>query len=105
MSLILRARRAGSFFLFHRPRRWNASENVWMGWERKRGKIEQFNAALRGDLSAFDTVVGPLDRLRDTKYVITLDSDTQLPRDSAPQLVATIAHPLNRPSSTSASGA
>ena len=58
---------------------------------------KQFNAALRGDLSAFDTVVGPIGQLRGVRYVITLDSDTQLPRDSARQLVGTMAHPLNRP--------
>ena len=87
----------GRFFLFHRARRWNAVEGVWMGWERKRGKLEEFNAALRGDPSAFDTVVGPVGQLRGVRYVITLDSDTQLPRDSARQLVGTIAHPLNRP--------
>jgi cellobiose phosphorylase len=86
----------GPFLLFHRPRRWNAGENLWMGWERKRGKIEQFNAALRGDTSAFSTIVGDASTLRDTRYVIALDSDTQLPRDSARQLIGTMAHPLNR---------
>lgn len=90
-------RQRGCFFLFHRSRRWNPSEGVWMGWERKRGKLEQFNAALRGDTSAFHTIVGPLDRLQDVRYVIALDSDTQLPRDSARQLAGTLAHPLNRP--------
>ncbi|MCI0362798.1 MAG: hypothetical protein L0219_02885 [Phycisphaerales bacterium] len=87
----------GPFSLFHRPRRWNAQENLWMGWERKRGKLEQFNAALRGDQSGFDTIIGDVDRLNGIKYVIALDSDTQLPRDSAHQLVGTMAHPLNRP--------
>jgi cyclic beta-1,2-glucan synthetase len=86
-----------SFFLFHRARRWNASEGVWMGWERKRGKLEEFNVALRGDTKAFAAIVGPIGSLRGIKYVITLDSDTQLPRDSAAQLVGTMAHPLNRP--------
>jgi cellobiose phosphorylase len=87
----------GHFFLFHRPRRWNAKENVWMGWERKRGKLEEFNAALRGVTGRFDLIVGPTDHLEDIRYVITLDCDTQLPRDSARQLVGTMAHPLNRP--------
>jgi len=87
----------GDFFLFHRARRWNPCEGVWMGWERKRGKIEQFNAAVRGSDGDFDTVVGPLQRLQGVKYAITLDSDTQLPRDSARLLAATLAHPLNRP--------
>jgi cellobiose phosphorylase len=84
------------FFLFHRSRRWNPSENLWMGWERKRGKLENFNDALRGKPERFDTIVGPFSRLEDAKYVITLDSDTQLPRDSAWQLIGTMAHPLNR---------
>ncbi|MCX5658526.1 MAG: cyclic beta 1-2 glucan synthetase [Planctomycetota bacterium] len=87
----------GSFFLFHRPRRLNPRQGVWMGWERKRGKLEEFNAALRGDIFRFSAVVGPVDRLKGVKYVITLDSDTQLPRESARELVATLAHPLNRP--------
>ncbi|HEX4797188.1 MAG TPA: glucoamylase family protein [Humisphaera sp.] len=87
----------GNFFLLHRSRRWNARENVWMGWERKRGKLEEFNEALRGQRGHFQTVVGPAERLQGMRYVITLDSDTQLPRDSARQLVGTLAHPLNRP--------
>jgi cellobiose phosphorylase len=88
---------SGPFFLFHRSRKWNEQEGVWMGRERKRGKLEDFNAALRGDSSHFDTVVGAVERLAGTRYVITLDSDTQLPRDSAQKLAGTLAHPLNRP--------
>jgi len=93
------SRQRGCFFLFHRARQWNASEDVWMGWERKRGKLEQFNTALRGDRSGFDTIVGPAEPelLAAVRYVIALDSDTQLPRDSARQLAGTLAHPLNRP--------
>ncbi len=85
----------GGFFLFHRARRWNPREGVWMGWERKRGKLEDFNSMLRGDVTRFATVSGPVERLRDVKYVIVLDSDTELPRDSARELAATLAHPLN----------
>ena len=87
----------GNFFLFHRARRWNAQEGVFMGWERKRGKLEEFNAAIRGQTGGFETIVGPVEQLQGAKYVITLDSDTQLPREAAAQLVGTIAHPLNRP--------
>ncbi|HWE03792.1 MAG TPA: glucoamylase family protein [Tepidisphaeraceae bacterium] len=87
----------GSFLLYHRNRRWNAQEGVWMGWERKRGKLEQFNAALRGNTGGFDVIVGPVKRLADARYVITLDSDTDLPRDTAHQLAAVMSHPLNRP--------
>ena len=86
------------FFLFHRPRRWNAGERLWMGYERKRGKLAEFNALLRGGPSeCFSTIVGDTAVLPAIKYVITLDTDTQLPRDAARQLVATMAHPLNRP--------
>ncbi|MEX2110426.1 MAG: glucoamylase family protein [Gemmatimonadaceae bacterium] len=85
------------FFLFHRPRLWNAKQNVWMGWERKRGKLAQFNRFLRGGAGdAFSTIVGDTSRLGEVRYVITLDSDTVLPRDAAQLLVGSIAHPLNR---------
>jgi cyclic beta-1,2-glucan synthetase len=85
------------FFLFHRVRLWNEREGVWMGWERKRGKIEQFNETLRGVTGHFQTMVGEVAALQGVQYVIVLDSDTQLPRDTARDLVSTIAHPLNRP--------
>ncbi|MCC7411116.1 MAG: cyclic beta 1-2 glucan synthetase [Gammaproteobacteria bacterium] len=86
------------FYLFHRPRLWNPCERVWMGYERKRGKLEQFNALLRGvERAAFSDVVGEESILSSIKYVITLDTDTQLPRDAARTLIGNIAHPLNRP--------
>ena len=86
------------FFLFHRPRRYNASEGLWMGYERKRGKLAEFNALLRGGSRAcFSSIVGDTSVLPSVKYVITLDTDTQLPRDAARKLVGTMAHPLNRP--------
>ena len=93
----LNERHPAPFYLFHRARRWNPGEGVWMGWERKRGKLEQLNAALRGVLSGFDAIVGERTPLTGVKYVIALDSDTQLPRDSARELAGTLAHPLNRP--------
>jgi cellobiose phosphorylase len=90
--------RACIFYLFHRPRVWNPVERVWMGHERKRGKLEQFNARLRGAAkTAFSEVVGDVSILDSIQYVITLDTDTQLPRDVARALVGNIAHPLNRP--------
>ncbi|HEV8587136.1 MAG TPA: carbohydrate-binding protein, partial [Methylomirabilota bacterium] len=86
------------FFLFHRRRQWNPSEGVWMGWERKRGKLEEFNRLLRGATdTSFFVRVGDLSVLPRVRYCITLDSDTRLPRDAARQLVGIIAHPLNRP--------
>ncbi len=86
------------FFLFHRPRRWNPHDKTWMGYERKRGKLADLNALLRdNDAGGFARVVGGRDALAGVKYVITLDTDTQLPRDAARQFVGTMAHPLNRP--------
>ena len=86
------------FYLLQRPRRWNAQEKVWMGYERKRGKLTDLNSFLRGGNSAaFSQVIGDLALLPRIKYVITLDTDTQLPRDAARRLVATMAHPLNLP--------
>jgi hypothetical protein len=86
------------FFLLHRPRRWSAGEGLWMGYERKRGKLAEFNELLRGGgRENFLAIVGNAAVFPSIKYVITLDTDTQLPRDAGRQLVGTIAHPLNRP--------
>jgi cyclic beta-1,2-glucan synthetase len=94
-------RRASSFFLFHRPRQWNVQDRIWMGYERKRGKLAALNALLRGGAGAlsdngFSLVVGDTTVLSGVRYVITLDTDTQLPRDAARQFVGAMAHPLNR---------
>ena len=89
---------ADRFLLLHRPRRWNPSEQVWMGYERKRGKLADLNALLRGNgRDRFSLIVGDVASLPAVTYVITLDTDTQLPLDSARQFVATMAHPLIRP--------
>ncbi|HEY0332419.1 MAG TPA: glucoamylase family protein [Stenotrophomonas sp.] len=86
------------FCLLHRPRQWNRNEGVWMGHERKRGKLAALNVLLRiGDASAFMRVAGDASALVGARYVITLDSDTHLPRDAARAFVATLAHPLNQP--------
>jgi cellobiose phosphorylase len=107
-----------SFFLFHRPRRWNPSAGVWMGYERKRGKLMDLNALLRGDNTAppreqlahaavgtasatppearFSLIVGNRLMLPNLRYVITLDTDTQLPRDAAREMVGAMEHPLNQ---------
>jgi cyclic beta-1,2-glucan glucanotransferase len=86
------------FHLFHRRRRWNPAEEKWMGWERKRGKLQEFNRLLRGarDTSYIVAAADPA-FLAKVRYVITLDSDTQLPRDSARRLIGTALHPLNQP--------
>jgi len=83
------------FHLFHRSRRWNASQQKWMGWERKRGKLHEFNRLLRGDQTTSFLATG--DVPQGVRYVITLDADTRLPIDTVRRLVGTAAHPLNRP--------
>jgi cellobiose phosphorylase len=89
---------AGRFFLFHRERRWNEKEKRWMGWERKRGKLAEFNRLLRGAAeTSFIEVHGDRSILTGIRFVITLDSDTQLPMEAASRMIGTLAHPLNRP--------
>lgn len=86
------------FYLFHRRRQWNPSEDSWMGWERKRGKLEEFNRLIRGAKdTSYAIQIGNLNVLPSVRYVITLDSDTLLPRESARRLIGTLAHPLNQP--------
>jgi cyclic beta-1,2-glucan synthetase len=84
------------FYLFHRNRVFNPSEERWIGWERKRGKLLELNRLLRGLPNGFTLTAGDLAVLPAVRYVITLDCDTQLPRDAAARLIGTIAHPLNR---------
>ena len=85
------------FYLFHRRRKWNPREGVWMGWERKRGKLAEFNRLVSGNQeTSFYIQEGDLSQLPEVRYVITLDTDTVLPSGSAARLVATLAHPLNR---------
>ena len=88
------------FFLFHRPRKFNELSGVWMGYERKRGKLSELNGLLRnapGAKDHFSHIVGDLGALKGMRYVIPLDTDTQLPRDTARKLIGAMAHPLNRP--------
>ena len=107
------------FVLFHRDRAWSDTESRWMGWERKRGKLEQMNALLmsleegtgnreQGTEEDRDAALafalppmlvraGDIESLRGIRFVITLDADTQLPRDTGRRLVETLAHPLNQP--------
>ncbi len=88
------------FSLLTRYRKWNKSENCYMGWERKRGKIEEFNQLLNGaeiKSTSFLKVLCDTELLGTFKYVITLDADTNLIRDNAAKLVGLISHPLNQP--------
>jgi cyclic beta-1,2-glucan synthetase len=87
----------GPFYLFHRPRRWNAAQEKWMGYERKRGKLNDLNRLLTGRGNCFETVTGDQSPLGAIRYVITLDTDTLLPRETAAKMAAAAAHPLNRP--------
>ena len=86
------------FFFFHRYRQWNERQKSWMGWERKRGALTEFNALLAGEKNtSYSTQVGDLSILGKITYVITLDADTQLPRDNAKKLIGAMAHRLNKP--------
>ena len=87
------------FLLLHRRRVWNQSEGRWIGWERKRGKLHELNRLLRGakDTTFMDMGGAAPPLPQDVRYVVTLDSDTRLPRDTIRRLIGKMAHPLNRP--------
>ncbi len=89
-------KQTGSFLMLHRHRTYNPREKVWMGWERKRGKLMDLNRLLTGNYDSFPVKAGDLSILPDVRFVITLDADTELPRGSAQRLIGTLAHPLNR---------
>jgi hypothetical protein len=91
-----RSNKSGAFLLLHRHRIFNTRQGVWMGWERKRGKLLDLNKFLTSDSDAFPIKAGGLDALQQVRYILTLDSDTQLPRGTAARLVGAIAHPLNQ---------
>jgi cyclic beta-1,2-glucan synthetase len=95
-----RYRRDGSapFHLLHRRRLWNDGEGRWMGWERKRGKLEELNGLLLdpGAATSFSERVGDADFLEGVRFVLPLDADTRLTPGSALRLAATLDHPLNR---------
>ena len=90
------AKKAGTFFHLHRHRVYNPREKGWMGWERKRGKLLDLNQLLRGRFDSFPVKIGDLSLLHTVRYVITLDSDTELPRGSAHRMIGALAHPLNQ---------
>ncbi|MBP1705281.1 MAG: glycosyl transferase [Chloroflexi bacterium] len=94
------------FLLFHRTRAWNEAEGCWMGWERKRGKLHELNAFLRGSVTTSILATGRPSSTppKDVRYVVTLDADTRLPRGAVGRLVGTIAHPLNQPTFDRRSG-
>ncbi len=90
----------GRFFLFHRQRRWSESEQKFIGWERKRGKLEELNRLIDGtrpEDSPPLVRVGNPNHLLNVRFIIALDSDTQLPHATARRMVETLAHPLNQP--------
>ncbi|HEY3930514.1 MAG TPA: glucoamylase family protein [Candidatus Koribacter sp.] len=87
-------RGVGTFAMFHRHRVYNRREGLWIGWERKRGKLLDFNKLILGEYDSFPYKAGDLSVLPKVRYVLTLDSDTQLPRGTAQKLIGTMAHPL-----------
>jgi cyclic beta-1,2-glucan synthetase len=88
--------RGGAFLLLHRHRVYNVRQGVWMGWERKRGKLLDLNKLLLNEYDSFPVKSGPLSVIGNVRFVITLDSDTKLPRSTAARMIGTMIHPLNR---------
>jgi len=87
---------SSSFLMLHRHRVYNPREQVWMGWERKRGKLMDLSKFLFDEYDSFPFKAGDVSKLAKVRYVITLDADTELPRGTAHKLVGTLAHPLNQ---------
>jgi cyclic beta-1,2-glucan synthetase len=88
------------FILFHRERIWSESEQMFIGWERKRGKLEELNQLIEGtrpETAPRMVYVGDPEQLTEVRFIITLDTDTQLPHGTARRMVETLAHPLNQP--------
>lgn len=92
-----RYKKTAPFVLLHRRRRWNEADGIWMGWERKRGKIEAFNEFLHDEAEdAFPLTEGDAEGLRAARFVVTLDADTIAPPGAVHSLLGALAHPLNR---------
>lgn len=87
------------FHVVHRRRLWNEGEGAWMGWERKRGKLDEFNRLLLGERATSHVFAPGEDEAlpQGVRYVITLDADTRMPVGAVCRLVGTAAHPMNRP--------
>ncbi|MEO8443377.1 MAG: glucoamylase family protein [Gammaproteobacteria bacterium] len=87
------------FMLLHRRRIWSPGQRKWMGWERKRGKLHELNRLLRGatDTTFIEIAGRPSAVPPSVRYVITLDADTRLPRETARRLIGKLSHPLNQP--------
>ena len=84
--------------MFQRQRKWNPSERKWIGWERKRGKLVEFVELLKGKKdTSFINIEGDRSTLADIRYILTLDSDTQLPLESAHRMIGTLHFPYNQP--------
>ena len=89
---------ADIFYYFHRKSKFSPANNKWIGWERKRGALIEFNDFLLGSKkTSFYYCSNHIKDLSNIKYVITLDSDTVLPIGMAKMMVGTMAHPLNKP--------
>ncbi|SET37424.1 Cellobiose phosphorylase [Natronincola peptidivorans] len=86
------------FYFFHRKRQFCDKQNKWMGWERKRGALLELNDLIMGEKGTSYTIVsGDIENLKEVKYAITIDADTQLPIDAAKKLIGIASHPLNKP--------
>ena len=94
------------FLLLHRKRVWNDSQQKWMGWERKRGKLQELNRFLRGSSNTTFIPTGGRypEQIPGVRYVVTLDADTRVPRGAIARLVGTMAHPLNQPNYSPSQG-
>ncbi len=86
------------FYFLYRKRRYNSSQGKYLGWERKRGMITQFNRFLiYGEKADFYDIKLDREKIGEIKYVVTIDADTQIGINNVAKLVGIMAHPLNHP--------
>jgi cyclic beta-1,2-glucan synthetase len=88
---------AQAFILMHRERRYSETQKCWMGFERKRGKLDCLNGYISNNENHFSLVTGESAEIKSIKYVAVLDDDCLLSEDSLQKMVGALAHPLNRP--------
>lgn len=86
-----------SFVLAVRNRRYSVTENEYTGHERKRGALTSLVRLIRNERHDFEVLHGDASKLTDAKYIMALDSDTEMPAGSLAKLIAIASHPLNRP--------
>jgi cyclic beta-1,2-glucan synthetase len=85
------------FLLLHRHQIYSSRQRRWMGWERKRGKLQELNNLITGWPTKMQIIIGRQATLMHIRHVIIADEDTCFGRSAIRRLLGTMLHPLNTP--------